>query len=30
MQKSVAFLDTNDELSVREIKKTIPVTVLSK
>ena len=30
MQKSVAFLDTNDELSVREIKKTIPVTVASK
>ena len=30
MQKSVAFLDTNDELSVREIKKTIPFTVASK
>ena len=30
MQKSVAFLDTNDELSVREIKKTIPFTFASK
>ena len=30
IQKSVAFLYTNDELSEREIKKTIPFTIASK
>ena len=30
MQKSVAFLYTNNELSEREIKKTIPFTIASK
>ena len=30
MQKSVAFLYTNNELSEREIKKTIPFTVAAK
>lgn len=26
IQKSVAFLDTNNELSAREVKKTVPFT----
>ena len=30
MQKSVAFLYTNNKLSEREIKKTIPFTIASK
>ena len=30
IQKSVAFLYTNNELSKREIKKTISVTIISK
>ena len=30
IQKSVAFLDTNNELSEREIKKTIPFKIASK
>ena len=30
IQKSVAFLYTNNELSEREIKKTIPFTITSK
>ena len=30
IQKSVAFLYTNNELSEREIKKTIPFTIVSK
>ena len=30
MQKSVAFLHTNDELVEREIRKTIPFTIASK
>ena len=30
IQKSVAFLYTNDELSAKEMKKTIPFTTASK
>ena len=30
IQKSVAFLNTNDEISEREIKETIPFTITSK
>ena len=30
IQKSVAFLYTNDELTEREIRKTIPFTIASK
>jgi hypothetical protein len=30
MQKSVAFLYTNNEQSEKEIKKTIPFTIASK
>ena len=30
MQKSIAFLYTNNELSEREIKKTIPFTITSE
>ena len=30
VQKSIAFLDTNREISEREIKETIPFTTISK